>query len=197
MIKTQEHLYKITASLLNSWAYIYECKPEYSEDAYDSFIKTLNRIKTPPNIYMQRGIDFEEKVYNGEVQTLSQICEGGAFQVYIEKEYNINDIPIKVLGYIDALKQGVVYDIKRVTSYDVGKYFWSRQHHVYMNLVPEADEFIYLIAAGYNDNNIDIHTEKYEKDDIIDLREIIKEFFLWLENNNLMETYLKNWLIEK
>ena len=190
-------MYKVTASLLNSWAYMFECKPEYAEDAHKSFLNTLARIKTPPNKYMLAGIDFEKKVYDGQVEILSELCKDGAFQVYIEKEYEIQDLPIKVLGYIDVLKEGIIYDIKRVTKYDVGKYFWSRQHHVYMNLVPEAKEFAYLAAAGYSDDNIEIHTEVYRRDDIIDLQDIINEFFRWLKVNNLFNDYLKHWDISK
>jgi len=187
-------LYKITATLLNSWNYIYQAKPEYQQDALDSFVKTLKRIKEPPNFFMQRGLDFEKDCYNGQVPIISDIVRDAAHQVYAEKELIVDGYKIKLLGYLDALKEGIIYDIKRVNDYDLQKYFGSYQHHIYFELIPEATNFVYLVAAGQN-NNVNIFFEEYSRDEMIDIKEVIHSFFQFLEKNDLMQTYIENWQI--
>lgn len=201
MILKQNHLqkpiFKITASLLNSWNYIFECDEDNSDSALDSFIDTLKRVKKPPNIYMQRGIDFEKDCYAGRVPFISDIIAGGEFQYYGELDLEVDDLDIRILGYLDVLKAGTIYDIKRVTKYELQKYFNSYQHHIYFALVPEAFNFEYLVASGYNDNYIDIFTEEYKREDAKDVKDIIHTFFEWLKENELFETYKNNWEIPR
>lgn len=197
MTKKQRNLYKITASLLNSWNYIFDCNPDYSKEAFDSFVKTLNRIKEPPNFYMKRGIEFEEKCcYSNEHPLITNIIEGGAFQVYAEKDLCVDGMDIKLLGYLDVLKAGVIYDIKRVNKYDTQKYFTSYQHHVYFALVPESNKFVYLIGAGNYDNALEYYTETYYREEALDIVTVIETFFNWLKENNLFEVYKEYWKIE-
>ena len=188
---------KITASLLNSWSYQFHCEEQYAEKAREDFIKTLKRIKEPPNKYMLRGIEFEEKCYNGEFPQISEKVEGGAFQVYHEKEIVVDGKDIIVLGYADALKEGIVYDIKRVSRYDLQKYFHSYQHHVYLFLLDNTYKFEYLVAQGPSDKNLNYYVESYTRDEIIDVKDIVAQFFDYLKSNNLYEIYEQNWKIKK
>jgi len=195
MTKTSKPLLKITASLLNSWGYIFKANEEYADKAYEDFVKTLNRIKIEPTFYMKRGIFFEKKCVEGKVPEISNVIEGGAFQAYFEKDLEVDDYDIRILGYLDVLKEGIIYDIKRVSKYERPKYLDSFQHHVYMELVPEAKEFNYLVASGSKDENVDIFTETYRRDEAQDVRIIIKQFFNWLQENNLFDLYLQNFNI--
>lgn len=195
MTPIKKPLYKITATLLNSWNYIYQAKPEYQQDAYDSFVKYLNRIKEPPNFFMKRGLEFEEDCYNGQVPIISEIVRDGAFQVYAEKDINVDGYAIRLLGYLDVLKEGIIYDIKRVNQYDLQKYFSSYQHHMYFELVPEATDFIYLIGAG--SKTINVYTEQYTRKEKIDISQVIRKFFQYLDENDLTQVYIENWKIDE
>lgn len=200
MIKTMQNLksyLKITASLLNAWSYQFHCDQQYAEKAHEDFLKTLQRIKEPPNQYMLRGIEFEEKCYAGDYPEISEKVKGGAFQVYHEKEVEVDGISTIVLGYADAVKEGVVYDIKRVSKYDLQKYFYTYQHHVYMFLFDNTHRFEYLVAQGPNDNNLNYYVESYNKQDTLDIKEIIAQFFYYLKSNGLFHIYQENWKINK
>ena len=197
MTKKLKPLYKVTASLLNSWGYLWTCNPDYAVEARDSFVKTLQRIRSAPNIYMLRGIEFEKQCVAGKVPFISEVIEGGAFQVYGEKYLEVLDYDVKLLGYLDVLKEGTIYDVKRVSKYDLQKYFDSYQHSAYFALVPEAFEFIYLIGAGNNDRYLDVFTEKYTREETEKIEDVIKRFYKWLEENELLNLYKKHWEIER
>lgn len=196
MTPIKKPLYKITATLLNSWNYIYQAKPEYQKDAFESFLKTLQRIKEPPNFFMKRGLEFEDACYNGEVPIISDIVRGGAFQVYAEKDIEVDGYSIRMLGYLDALKEGTIYDIKRVNRYDLQKYFSSYQHHIYFELVPEATDFVYLIGSG-SGVNVNVYFEQYTRQEMIDIKGVIHNFFQFLDENDLTQTYIENWKIDE
>ena len=163
----------ITPSLLNSWANIWNCvdyvreseKDEISledkqslarEQAFCEFLDTLNRLPSEPNIYMQRGIDFEEECYKGNT-VISPIIENGAYQISGKKVIKVDGINVLLYGRLDVLKGGIIYDIKRVTKYAPQKYLKSYQHPVYLELFPDAQKFVYLV---YDDTE-KLHTETY------------------------------------
>jgi hypothetical protein len=197
MTPTSKHSYKVTSTLLNSWAYIYQVDADKADDAYQSFLKTLQRIKEPPNFFMIRGLEFEKNCYSGVVPVISNTIRDGAFQVYAQKHYVVDGVNVTLLGVLDALKAGVIYDIKRVNQYDLQKYLSSYQHHIYLDLIDDADKFIYLVAAGSNDNYLDFYQEEYTRADKIDVTQPISLFFQYLKDNGLWQTYLDNWRIEK
>lgn len=196
MTATSKPLFKVTATLLNSWNYIYEVDDDKYQEAYDSFIKTLKRIKEPPNFFMLRGLEFEKSCYSGIVPTISNIIRDGAYQVYAEKDYTVGGLNVRLLGVLDCLKSGVIYDIKRVNQYDLQKYFTSYQHHIYLELVKEAEKFVYLVAAGMNDDYLDFYQEEYTQADKIDVVEAISLFFQFLRDNKLWDIYTEHWRIE-
>ena len=196
-VQKKNPLYKVTASLLNSWGYLWQARDEYSVEAYESFLKTLQRIKEPPTFYMQRGIDFEEACVNGQVPEIFEIIRDGTFQYYAEKDLKVDGLDIRLLGYLDVLKAGHIYDIKRTNQYDLQKYFPSYQHHAYFALVPEAIDFTYLIAYGRNDDYLSFAEEKYDRDEATPIEEIIHSFFVWLKEMDLFETYKKHWQIDQ
>jgi hypothetical protein len=195
MIATSKPLFKITATLLNSWNYIWQVEDNKYKDAYDSFVKTLQRIKEPPNFFMLRGLEFESNCYNGLVQEISSVIRDGAFQVYVEKDIVVEGKNVRLVGVLDALKSGTIYDIKRVNQYDLQKYYTSYQHHIYFELVQDAENFIYLIGAGTSDDYLTFYQEEYVKSDKIDLKQVISNFYQFLRDNNLWQTYKEKWEI--
>ena len=204
-IVSDNESFLITPSLLNSWANIWNCvdyvreseKDEISiedkqslarEKAYGEFLDTLNKVPTEPNIYMQKGIDFEDACYKGET-VISPIIEGGAYQISGKKMLKVNGMNILLYGRLDVLKGGVVYDIKRVTRYAPQKYIKSYQHPVYLELFPDATQFTYLV---YDDAER-LHEETYYRDECCDIKGVIRDFLNWLQDNDLMDIFLVKW----
>lgn len=197
--------YLITPSLLNAWANIWNCidyvkeseKDEISiedkqslatEKAFSEFLDTLNRIPSEPNIYMQKGIDFEEECYKGNT-IVSPIIENGAYQIVGKKEIVVDGIKILLYGRLDVLKGGTIYDIKRVTRYSPQKYIKSFQHSVYMELFPDAKKFTYLV---YDDNGR-LHEETYYRDECVNVKGVVSDYIRWLKENDLYEMYISKW----
>ena len=92
------NVYLITPSLLNSWGWIWNCADSVDErekdeisledkiynarlQAIEDFKKTLARIPSEPNKFMQEGIEFEEECYKGNT-CISPIIEDGAHLIY-------------------------------------------------------------------------------------------------------------------
>lgn len=193
-------MYLITPTLLNSWNYIFKAQGDRADEAYEQFVSMLKREKFEPNKYMLEGIEFEKKCIQGEVDGISEIIENGAFQVSGSKPITVDKTDYLLYGRIDVLKSGVIYDIKKNQKYSVGKYFDSYQHHIYMELIPEAKKFVYLIGTNASKakkqetgREYDIFTEVYDRDECNDLENAIRFFTNWLEMNGLLEIYKKNW----
>lgn len=197
--------YLITPSLLNSWAYIWNCvdniqekesdeicledkKAEAQEKALQDFLKTLNREPIEPNFFMKQGIEFEDECYQGKT-CVSPIIKGGAYQIVGTKNVNIDGINFLLYGRLDVLKGGIIYDIKRVMKYTPQKYFKSYQHGFYFELFDDAYEFQYLVYDGK-----ELHIETYYRDQCVDLKQVIREFMKWLSDNGLLKLYFDKWV---
>lgn len=198
----------MTHSLLTSWLYTMRDNPydnSLSEkDTFAEFMATLRREKTPITEAAQRGIDFENLVtaiVNGEQNTpsdldkwynaaseIAEIVRGGCLQYKAKKEIRVSGITFLLYGRLDALKAGSIYDIKFSSCYEKGKYFNSTQHPTYLELIPQAQEFTYLVSNGSN-----VWKETYRRDEAPDIRNVIFDFISWLEENNLTDVYKEYW----
>ena len=213
MIENQSYLsndeYLITPSLINSWLYIWQCEEHVKESekdticledkkqdarkkAFDDFIKTLKREPFETNQYMQAGIDFEEECYNGNVEEVSPIIEGGIFQMVGKKHVVVNGIKLLMYGRLDVLKGGVIYDIKKVIRYAPQKYLKSSQHPFYLELFRNANKFVYLV------HDTKLHKETYYRDECESIYVIISNFLNWLiatdyEGVSLIKIYQEYW----
>lgn len=197
--------YLMTHSLLSSWLYAMKENPyedaTTERDTYEDFLKTLRREPTETTEAMQKGIDFEDLVtaiVNGNADVtdkwydaakkVADIVGGGRLQYKVSKKIEVNGIELVLYGRLDALKAGVVYDIKFSGSYDVGKYITSTQHPTYLELIPEAETFTYLVSNGTY-----VWPETYRRDETPSIIPIISDFLKWLELQGLMNTYKENW----
>jgi len=197
--------YLMTHSLLSSWLYAMKENPyedaTTERDPYEDFLKTLRREPTETTEAMQKGIDFEDLVtaiVNGNADVtdkwydaakkVADIVGGGRLQYKVSKKIEVNGIELVLYGRLDALKAGVVYDIKFSGSYDVGKYITSTQHPTYLELIPEAETFTYLVSNGTY-----VWPETYRRDETPSIIPIISDFLKWLELQGLMNTYKENW----
>lgn len=199
--------YLMTHSLLSSWLYAMKDNPyedvTTEKDSFSEFMMALRREPTPTNEAMQKGIDFENMVtaiVNGEQTPLNLdrwydaahevavIVSGGCLQYKAKKEIEVSGITFLLYGRLDALKSGVIYDIKFSGSYDKGKFVTSTQHPTYLELIPQANEFTYIVSNGSS-----VWKETYRRDEVSDIREIISDFVSWLKANDLWGTYEKYW----
>ena len=115
----------------------------------------------------------------------------GMPQVRATKEVEIAGMPIQLAGVADWLGAGVISDIKRVQRYEYGKYQFSAQHPMYLELFPEAMRFDYLIYDGQFS-----YMETYRRGDCRPIEEIGGAFLRYLEETHLMDIYKEKWEVK-
>ena len=190
----------ITQSLLAAWLYQYKAFDQ--ESAHKDFLRVLRREKSKPTQSILDGIQFENMVtaccegspppeghkWGQAVRAIADRVQGAQFQVAVQRTAVVEDIPFLLYGRLDALKAGVIYDIKFSRAYQVGKYLDSPQHPMYFALVPEAQRFEYLVFTGS-----DVCVEKYDREDVSDIRDTIQNFMKYLEASKLDKLYCQKW----
>lgn len=208
--------YLITQSLLSAWAYMYNCSEESSEAARKDFLAALHREAIEPSFEMRRGISFEDAVNDylrgdvyapidhaavfakrgheedevASVKTVASIVDGGTYQLTAYKNKRIAGIDFLLMAKCDWVKAGVIYDCKRVTNYEPGKYFESAQHPMYLEVVDTAKKFVYVVCDGESVYTLD----SYTIGDIPQrIEEIITQFVNDLKSMNLLDDYFKYW----
>lgn len=180
----------LTQTLINSWLYLYQVDGEYYEKCYQDFLKTLKRIPLEDNEIFARGREFEKQVINGEYKEIYDIIKGGSYQVSKKKELVVDNLDFTVYGIADFIKNGVIYDTKRVNQYELQKYQYSSQHLIYLYLFDDCYEFTYLIV----DNSDTTYEETYKRNDLtMSIETLIHNFISFLKENNLFNIYLENW----
>lgn len=207
--------YKITQSLLSAWYYVHDCWEGCEDDAMEEFLHALRcepeELTDEQKQNIQNGHDFEElieSIANGAdwetdkehkwyraAYELAQIVKGAQFQVRVRKPITINGMEFEIVGVLDALREGTIFDFKfknkSFGSLDLaGNYLDSAQHPFYFYLVPEAHDFLYLVSDGN-----DIYIERYTPDETRSAAEIISEFVSFLTASNLMDEYKTHWQI--
>lgn len=158
-------MYLITPTLLNSFHYWFNYQAEDSEDesgniitssqkeikAREEYLSMLRREEIEKSSAMQAGIDFENKIFdyccNSAPGESSIICEigdmvaGGYWQQRVSKQLD----GFLLYGRADVIKHDTIYDIKRSKSYEVGKYYLSAQHRIYLYCTG-IPKFSYIIS---------------------------------------------------
>ena len=86
---------------------------------------------------------------------------------------------------IDKLAREVVREI----GYDRGKYMDSTQHPTYLELVPEARGFTYIVSNGN-----EVWTERYRRDESPAIIPTISDFLDWMQAMGFLDTYKEKWL---
>lgn len=197
--------YLITQSLVSSWNYAMQAG---TEEAIDNFMRVLRREPSESTEAMAAGLEFEALCYclameqafqpapklaEGAREIAAEI-KGGAYQLKASKNIEVDGTTYLLYGILDVLKAGTIYDIKFATkalrNKDVyGKYLDSPQHPFYLHIVPEAQEFTYLLSDGR-----DVYKETYRREECPTAEEIIREFVTALERSGLLDEYKKHWL---
>lgn len=198
--------YLLTHSLLSSWLYSLRENPyedmETEKDAREEFMKVLRREPVEPTEAMQNGVDFENLVtaciqgagdrsnkwFDAACAVASEL-RGAQLQFVASKRVLIAGQEYVLYGRFDALKAGVISDIKFSKGYEKGKYFDSTQHPMYMFLMPTAQEFTYIVSNGSG-----VWHETYTREETKDIFPIITAFLAWLEDAGLLDLYRKHWV---
>lgn len=200
-------MYLITQSLLSSWNYLMSCREECKDDAYADFLNTLNRVPKETTPEMQNGIDFENEVYKAAagapraahskweagIHAVATLLKGAPVQVKASRELSVAGMDFLVYGIMDALKAGVIYDVKFSNkgfgSADLaGKYLDSPQHPAYFYIEPGAREFQYLVSDG-----TDLYIETYTPANSKPFAEIVEEFITSIASMHLLDVYKAKW----
>ena len=198
----------MTQSLLSAWAYQFDCFEGCEDDAQAAFLRTLNREPGEVTEAMMNGRTFEDRVYRAAegkairsdakwregALAIAEIIRGAQIQVKVSREIVVDGMTFLLYGILDALKAGVIYDVKflskSLSSADVyGKYLQSAQHPAYFYLVPEAREFQYLASDGD-----EVYIETYQRDQTRGINEIIHDFIVSITSQGLLELYKEKWL---
>lgn len=192
--------YRITHSLLSAWQWSFA-----KEDGFSEFLATLERKRTPPTKAMLEGIRLENLVnatlegisppvghdWTEGVETLGGIVSGSVSQLWLKQQVIVSRLPITLVGVLDYLRDGIIFDCKFTDKYKPNKYCQSTQHPMYFALCPNAHTFVYLCSDGEI-----VNCEDYDRVNTRDIQEIIEEFFVYLEKQNLMSIYMEHWKTE-
>lgn len=183
--------YLITPSLLNSWKYAISLENEYGN--LEEFKKVLLREPIEPNEAIINGFKFEEYMIKNYPDT-----KNGCYQVKLSKDIQTNTGNYVLYGRLDCLKSGKIFDYKYKGTYDVGSFYDSYQHPIYLELCPEAISFEYLISNNYREGKeleeINLYHEIYLREEVkMDIKNEIDNFINWLKANDLYGVYCQKW----
>jgi hypothetical protein len=208
-------MYKIYPTLLDSFfRYKGSVGYKEAADAKQELINRVNRVREPEPPIVRQGKKFKELVdlYCDKVESKFNIelvgdnhfldrCEfafsGKVIKYFVKKlVYSVREVfvsaPIvvgnelvEVYGYVDNVRQDVIYDCKYVERYDLAKYFSSQQRLIYPYCVEhnggQVSQFEFLATDGK-----DIFSEVYNwnpKRDVALLKKNIAEFIEFLEKH--------------
>ena len=130
----------------------------------------------------------EEWHWYEAAKIIAEVLKGAALQLKVSKIVPGSQWDWLLYGRMDAVKGGVIYDIKFSKRYERGKFLTSTQHPMYLELLPEADRFVYLISNG-----TEVWSETYLREDTSPVLPWIEDFTSWLKAHALLDTYKQYW----
>ena len=118
--------YLMTQSLLAAWQYNLSGGPQ------EEFLSVLRREKAEQTQAMKDGMEFERLVWEcacGKepeekhkwakgIREIAEIVRGGAYQVALSDEAEIEGEEYLLYGIADFVKQGVIFDVKFSKRYE-------------------------------------------------------------------------------
>jgi len=183
----------ITPSLFDSIDWLNKCPASYKKGAYKQLSNSLNRVWTPPNKAIKRGMDYEKKLCHG-VSPIDDVApdlhekfkkaydrihaEGCNFQHKAKKNIFMDEKEFTLYGKLDVyFEDKPIIDIKTTGNYrGKGSYLSKWQHKVYPFCTGIAD-FTYIVYEFDNDSGllINIHFIDYHVDDFVALEKEIMD----------------------
>jgi len=195
---SKKEVYKVSASLINS--YLNMLSNKY-EDSAEQFINTLKRIPIKDNYAIKRGNAFEDAVTKFKSEPFYNIVIECDKQVQIKKDIQLPDeaFDVRLVGAIDFITKDrkIIYDAKRVSEWTDEKYDESVQHDFYLWAVPESEQFFYLVGSGpkwVSDEYFQVEYAKPTSEELSNrCTNVIVSFLKYLKDNNLMNIYKENY----
>ena len=196
--------YLMTQSLLAAWQYNLSGGPQ------EEFLSVLRREKTEQTQAMKDGIEFERLVWEcacGKepeekhkwaqgIREIAEIVRGGAYQVALSDEAEIEGEEYLLYGIADFVKQGVIFDVKFSKRYEnrgnVNYYLTSPQAPMYLRLLPGAKQFVFLISDGAQ-----VFREAYTQEEITPIENTAAAFTENLKQRGLWDIYTAFWRSDK
>lgn len=196
--------YLMTQSLLAAWQYNLSGGPQ------EEFLSVLRREKTEQTQAMKDGIEFERLVWEcacGKepeekhkwaqgIREIAEIVRGGAYQVALSDEAEIEGEEYLLYGIADFVKQGVIFDVKFSKRYEnrgnVNYYLTSPQAPMYLRLLPGAKQFVFLISDGAQ-----VFREAYTQEEITPIEKTAAAFTKNLKRRGLWDVYTAFWRSDK
>lgn len=132
--------------------------------------------------------DIQEHKWYEAANKVAQIIKGGQLQFTAKRIVGDRGWDWLLYGRLDALKSGIIYDIKFSKSYERGKYIGSTQHPMYFFLIPEAYKFTYIISNG-----TEVWTENYRREESVSIRSTVDSFVDWLVATDNLTLYQEKW----
>lgn len=199
MSTVQPSKVRVTQTLLTSWEYSFK-----TDDGYESFLKTLNREKTPPTKAMLDGIRFENclnAVLLGEhlpedhewkfpITEMAEELQGSQQQVTLFKEIQVDGQTTLLHGVLDYLRGGEIWDCKFSKTYHLNKYLNCPQLMMYLSLAPEARRMTFIVCDGKF-----VYRERYPRDIVEPIDLTIKYFYEYLKRYDLWKTFIEKWSV--
>ena len=195
---SQSNRLMLTQSLIGSW--LYQFNAYDSQEAQKEFLRVLCKEPVEETEAMHKGNEFEALVYacceGADVdhawapcaKQAASLVRGGQFQATARKNMTASGVDLLLYGRLDALKAGVVYDIKFSEKYVAGKYINSPQHPMYLELIPEARKFVYVVSDG-----ADLFLETYTRAEVEPIESIVRQFLGDLRAAGQMDLYRQHW----
>ena len=196
--------YIMTQSLLAAWQYNLSGGPQ------EEFLSVLRREKTEQTQAMKDGMEFERLVWEcacGKepeekhkwaqgIREIAEIVRGGAYQVALSDEAEIEGEEYLLYGIVDFVKQGVIFDVKFSKRYEnrgnVNYYLTSPQAPMYLRLLPGAKQFVFLISDGAQ-----VFREAYTQEEITPIEKTAAAFTKNLKQRGLWDVYTAFWRSDK
>ena len=188
--------YIMTQSLLAAWQYNLSGGPQ------EEFLSVLRREKAEQTQAMKDGMEFERLVWEcacGKepeekhkwaqgIREIAEIVRGGAYQVALSDEAEIEGEEYLLYGIADFVKQGVIFDVKFSKRYEnrgnVNYYLTSPQAPMYLRLLPGAKQFVFLISDGAQ-----VFREAYTQEEITPIEKTAAAFTKNLKQRGLWDVY--------
>lgn len=191
---------RLTQSLLSAWEWSFK-----KDEGYEDFLAALNREKKQPTQAMLDGIRFENclnSVLHGEsipedhewytpISQMAEELDGSQQQVTLFRELDVDGQTVLMHGVLDYLREGHIWDCKFSKTYHLNKYLSSPQHPMYMELVPEAMDFTYIVCDGKY-----VYRERYPREIVPSIVPEIRQFFTYLKAHGLWDIYEQKWRTE-
>ena len=190
---------RITQSLLSAWVWSFK-----KDEGYEEFLQALRREKKPMTQAMLDGIKFENvlnSALKGEkipedhewykvITEMAAELDGAQQQVNLYREIEVGGQQFLLHGVLDYLRAGHIWDCKFSKRYELNKYLTSPQTPMYLDLVPEAFDFTYIVSDGKY-----VYRERYPREIVPSISITINQFQKYLLQHNLWEIYEQYWRV--